>query len=182
MVSFYPKKNNYNMKLVLHIDLFLFLCSYSLMAQPPLKVKPISNAPEGFDRLFSKQVDIFGFAIFATRRTPDPKLLHAAGLLAQYLDNDNDGHPDNELVIKAIHKSKGTVLMSATKREAEKIDVHCPMERGICTCPYLGYRLPVCTGSICHIPNFHVYRHYTFERILPLLLPLLPLTPRISTH
>ena len=170
------------MKPVVHIGLLLFLCSYTVIAQSSLKVTPVDDAPQGFDRLFSKQVDIFGIAIFATRRTPDPKLLHAAGLLAQYLDNDNDGQPDNELVIKAIHKSKGAVLMSATKREAEKIDVHRYMERGICTCLYLGYRLPVCTGSICHIPNFHVYRHYTFERILPLLLPLLPLTPRISTH
>ena len=74
--------------------------------------------------MFSKQVDIFGSSIFATRRTPDQKLLHAAALLAQYLDNDNDGRPDNELVIKAIHKSKGAVVMSATKREVDTIDVH----------------------------------------------------------
>jgi len=124
MVSFYPKKNNYNMKLVLHIDLFLFLCSYSLMAQPPLKVKPISNAPEGFDRLFSKQVEIFGIFIFATRRTPDSKILHAAGLLAQYLDNDNDGQPDNELGLMAIRKNNGAVVMTETKREADKIEIY----------------------------------------------------------
>ena len=170
------------MKSLLYIGLFLFFGLYRLMAQPLFEVKPTNNAPQGFDRSFTKQVEIFGISIFATTKTPDSKILHTAGLLAQYLDNDNDGQPDNELVIKAIHKSKGAVLMSATKREAEKIDVHRYIERGICTCLYLGYRLPVCTGSICHIPNFRVYRHYTFARILPFLLPLLPLTPRISTH
>ena len=47
-----------------------------------------------------------------------------AGVLAQYLDNDSDGRPDNELVIQTIRKSKGTMVMSATERAAEKIDVH----------------------------------------------------------
>ena len=107
------------MKQVFHIGLLLFLCSYTVIAQSPLKVTPVDDAPKGFDRLFSKQVDIFGIAIFATRRTPDEKLLHAAGVLAQYLDNDSDGL-DNELVIQALRKSKGAVVMSATERAAER--------------------------------------------------------------
>ena len=94
------------------------------MAQPFFEVQPTNNAPQGFDRLFSKQVEIFGISIFATAKTPDSKILHAAGLLAQYLDNDDDGQPDNQLVIQAIHRSKGAVVMSATKQEADKIDVH----------------------------------------------------------
>lgn len=94
------------------------------MAQPLFEVKPTNNAPQGFDRLFTKQVEIFGISIFATTKTPDSKILHAAGLLAQYLDNDNDGQPDNQQVLKAIHRSKGAVVMSATKRETEKIDLH----------------------------------------------------------
>ena len=80
--------------------------------------------PQGFDRLFTKQVENFGISIFATAKKPDSKILHAAGLLSQYLDNDNDGQPDNQLVVEAIHRSKGTTVMSSTKREAEKIDLH----------------------------------------------------------
>jgi len=94
------------------------------MAQPLFEVQPTNNAPQGFDRLFTKQVEIFGISIFATAKTPDSKILHAAGLLAQYLDNDNDGQPDNQLVIEAIHRSKGAVVISATKQEADKIDLH----------------------------------------------------------
>ena len=94
------------MKSLLHIGLFLLFGLYSLMAQPLFEVQPTNNAPKGFDRLFTKQVEIFGISIFATAKTPDSKILHAAGLLAQYLDNDNDGQPDNQLVIEAIHRSK----------------------------------------------------------------------------
>ena len=112
------------MKSLLPIGLFLLFCSYNLIAQPLFEVQPTNNAPKGFDRLFTKQVEIFGISIFATAKTPDSKILHAAGLLAQYLDNDNDGQPDNQLVILAIHQSKGAVVMSATRREADKIDVH----------------------------------------------------------
>ena len=112
------------MKSLLPIGLFLLFCSYSLIAQPLFEVQPTNNAPKGFDRLFTKQVEIFGISIFATAKTPDSKILHAAGLLAQYLDNDNDGQPDNQLVIEAIHRSKGAVVMSATKQEADKIDLH----------------------------------------------------------
>ena len=61
------------MKSLLHIGLFLFFGLYSLMAQPFFEVQPTNNAPEGFDRLFSKQVEIFGVSIFATTKTPDYK-------------------------------------------------------------------------------------------------------------
>ena len=48
------------MKSLLPIGLFLLFCSYSLIAQPLFEVQPTNNAPKGFDRLFTKQVEIFG--------------------------------------------------------------------------------------------------------------------------
>lgn len=95
-----------------------------MRCQSTLKITSIHDAPKGFRRLFSKQVDVFGIQIFATRRTPQKKVLHAANVLAQYLDNDSDGHPDNELVIQAMRKSKGAVIMFATERAAEAVDIH----------------------------------------------------------
>ena len=75
--------------------------------------------------MLTKQVEIFGISIFATTtKKPDSKLLHATGLLAQYLDNDNDSQPDNQFVTQAIHQSKGAVVMSATRQESDEIDVH----------------------------------------------------------
>ncbi|MFK7820190.1 MAG: hypothetical protein AB8G99_15825 [Planctomycetaceae bacterium] len=70
---------------------------------------------------FSKQVDIFGVQVLATKDTPDDKLRHAANVMAQYLDNDEDGEPDNALVIEAMRKTQATLVMFATAREAERI-------------------------------------------------------------
>ena len=75
------------------------------MAQPSVEIKLTNNAPQGFDCLFSKQVEIFGISIFATAKTPDSNILHEAGLLAQYLDNENDRQPENQLAIQSIQWS-----------------------------------------------------------------------------
>ena len=62
----------------------------------PLKILPLSNdAPSGFLHVFKIQVSVFGIRVYATAETPNEKVLHAAHVLAQYLDNDEDGVPDN---------------------------------------------------------------------------------------
>ena len=40
--------------------------------------------------------------ILATDSTPDSKGIHTANVLAQCLDNDQDGDPDNEIVLDEI--------------------------------------------------------------------------------
>lgn len=112
------------MKQIPTIALLLFLCTGAVMGQSFLKIASVGDEPMGFDSLFSKRVGVFGITIFATRETPNEKVLHAANVLAQYLDNDSDGLPDNKLVIQAIRKSGGAVVMHATERAAEAVDVH----------------------------------------------------------
>jgi len=97
------------------------------MGESPLKIRTLGkSAPKGFARIFSKQADVFGITVFATAKTPDKKVLHAANVLAQYLDNNADGRPDNKLVIEAIRKSKGAVVMFSTERKANAVlrDIH----------------------------------------------------------
>jgi len=55
-------------------------------------LESIGDGP--FAEVFSKSVDVFGVMVVATDGVPDHKVLHAAGVLAQYLDNDEDGVPD----------------------------------------------------------------------------------------
>ena len=48
---------------------------------------------------FPKQAIVFGLKVIATEDTTDEKVLHAAKIMAQYLDNDEDGIVDNQAVV-----------------------------------------------------------------------------------
>jgi hypothetical protein len=67
--------------------------------------------------VFTKQVEVFGLHIYATNTTGDDKLLHAANVLAEYIDNDEDGMPDNPKIMKALIEGKGAIVMKKTDRE-----------------------------------------------------------------
>jgi len=66
---------------------------------------------------FTKQVEVFGLYIYATNTTGDDKLLHAANILAEYIDNDEDGSPDNPKIMDALLKRKGAIVMRKTEQE-----------------------------------------------------------------
>jgi len=71
---------------------------------------------------FEKYGEIFGIPFFATRGVTDDKLLHAMNIMAQYLDNDENGIPDNTLVLDELLKEEGGMIMFANHREAENSD------------------------------------------------------------
>ena len=81
-------------------------------AEPKPEVKSvdltISSSPI-LEKYFAKYVDVFGVPVYATSDVPDDKVLHAAQILAQYLDNDADGTPDNPLVVEKIKANNGGV-------------------------------------------------------------------------
>lgn len=70
---------------------------------------------------FTKKIMVLGVPIYATNTTRDEKLLHAAGVLAQFLDNDEDGEPDNPKIHQAILDTGGAIVMIATEDEFELI-------------------------------------------------------------
>ena len=45
--------------------------------------------------MFSQKVDVFGTLIVGTNDVQEDKLLHAAAIMAEYLDNDEDGVVDD---------------------------------------------------------------------------------------
>jgi len=88
-----------------------------------VEISPIPDELSVFARAgFSKYVGVFGVHVFATAGTADDKLLHAAGVLAQYLDNDEDGVPDNMLVVSHLVGRNAYLVMTADEREFERID------------------------------------------------------------
>ena len=76
----------------------------------------------GFEALFPKRIDVFGVQVRGTATMPDDKMLHAAHVLAEYLDNDADGLPDDALVAQKLRDSRAKLLMTATWEEWEDID------------------------------------------------------------
>ena len=81
--------------------LFLFLpISYSCHKPSPQEKK-----------LLPKNIKVFDLNIFGSATTSDLKIIHAAKIMAQYLDNDEDGIVDNKLVHEMLISRNATLLM-----------------------------------------------------------------------
>jgi len=73
------------------------------------------------DKYFSKYVSVFGVNVFATEETNDEKILHAARIIAQYLDNNEDGTVDNADVVEALVTKKASLVMAPTEDDLEDL-------------------------------------------------------------
>lgn len=70
----------------------------------------VSHSDAGFSK-FNRKVVVFGIDIYAVSKVEDAKLLHAANVMAQYLDNDEDGTVDNQLVLDKMLENKAYLVM-----------------------------------------------------------------------
>ena len=86
----------------------------------PLIIDDLPEEFKGAKKIYPKYVNVFGIHIFASKKVRDIKLLHAANIMAEYLDNNEDGTPDNPLVIKKMLKNNAAMLMSYTENEWER--------------------------------------------------------------
>jgi hypothetical protein len=59
----------------------------------------------------NRKVVVFGIDIYAVPNVSDSKLLHAANVMAQYLDNDEDGTVDNQKVLDQMLENKAFLIM-----------------------------------------------------------------------
>ena len=109
---------------ILSTALFLLRASVPVQADqnstPDFKIREGKN-----DRLprlktaLPRYVQVFGLFIQATNRVPDAKLLHAANIAADFLDNDQDGKPDNPKVNDKLWSEWSAVVMGHNERELE---------------------------------------------------------------
>ncbi len=70
---------------------------------------------------FPKQVDVFGVKILALERTPDKSINKAKSILSQWLDNDNDGNADNQLVVDSLVKNNCAMAMGKSIRKVDSV-------------------------------------------------------------
>lgn len=66
---------------------------------------------------FNRKVVVFGIDIYAAPKVEDKKLLHAANLMAQYLDNNEDGIIDNKLVVDKMKENKAFLFLWKTQND-----------------------------------------------------------------
>ncbi len=75
---------------------------------------------------FNRKVVVFGIDIYAVPVVEDAKLLHAANVMAQYLDNDEDGTVDDPLVLDNMIENKAYLVMWASESD---INITPPSDR-----------------------------------------------------
>ena len=76
----------------------------------------IKNTDAGLTN-FNRKVVVFGIDIYAVPKVEDIKLLHAANVMAQYLDNNEDGVIDNQAVMDKMLKNKAFLVMWANESD-----------------------------------------------------------------
>ena len=77
-------------------------------------------------RDFPKKINIFGINILASAKVEDSKIIHAAKIMAQYLDNDENGIVDNQAVVDKLVSVDATLIMFESELEAENSNYKIP--------------------------------------------------------
>lgn len=85
----------------------------------------VVNLDEGFSR-FNRKVVVFGIDLYAVPAVADLKLLHAANVLAQYLDNNEDGTVDNPIVLDHMLANKAFLVLW---KQEDDLDFDPPQDR-----------------------------------------------------
>ena len=84
-----------------------------------LSIKAVPSKYSEMGEHLPKYGEVFEIPFFASQRVSDAKLLHAMNIMAQYLDNDEDGTPDNLDVVDELINEQVGMIMFADENEAE---------------------------------------------------------------
>ena len=86
-------------------------CSFSTTTGNYFMIQDNSDSPGRAYNVFCKKVVVFGIAIYATCEVSDQELLHAANVMAQYLDNNEDEIVDNPLVLEKMLEAQSAITL-----------------------------------------------------------------------
>jgi hypothetical protein len=81
----------------------------------------VANTDAGLTS-FNRKIIVFGIDIYAVTGVEDSKLLHAANVMAQYLDNNEDGTVDNQLVLDKMLENKAYLIMWAKESDLNNVN------------------------------------------------------------
>lgn len=86
-----------------------------------LSISPIPGS-DPLVSYFAKRVVVFGVDIVATGTVADAKLLHAANIMAKYLDGNEDGVADNAAVADAMVANQALLVMFRNSSQLDASD------------------------------------------------------------
>ena len=100
-----------------------FAAVTAMAAAPDFRIGPVpAGRLKVFQKQFAQHLEVFGVHVFGTAATPPDKLRHVAVVLAEYLDNNEDGRPDNLLVLAELVKRDAFMAVTRNERALERLD------------------------------------------------------------
>ena len=78
-----------------HAEMAAMIPTFEILSEHPVECVNESNVVDIF-------IDVFGVYVIAPEDAPIEKVLHTANVLAQYIDNDEDGVPDDPKVLDIL--------------------------------------------------------------------------------
>ncbi len=83
-----------------------------------IQITGVGEPDKNYFKYFCKKTDVFGIKVYATENVDNDKILHAASILAEYLDNDEDGIIDNQRIVDKLIEKKAWILMAEDESES----------------------------------------------------------------
>ena len=83
-----------------------------------IQITGVGESDKNYFKYFCKKTDVFGIKVYATENVDNDKILHAASILAEYLDNDEDGIIDNQRIVDKLIEKKAWILMAEDELES----------------------------------------------------------------
>ena len=75
-----------------------------------LNIEPM-DTDDPLSAFFDREINVFGIRLVASSTVPNDKLSHAAHIMAEYLDNDEDGDVDDPPVVAAMRNRRAILVM-----------------------------------------------------------------------
>jgi len=100
--------------------LTILIFSFTQKSQDHFKIISNPNTSDKSLGVFSKYVDVFGCGIYAEKGVPDEKVLYAASIWAELLDNNEDGKVDDPFLLKVL-REKNAFMPIFLKEESSSM-------------------------------------------------------------
>jgi hypothetical protein len=105
------------MKKIAFIFVSFLILIFTSCRSEVAEVEKAANTPS-----IAKQIIVFDIHVYATDNVTDEKMLHAANVMAEYLDNDEDGVPDNQRVVDVLVEKNTALIMTYDEDEMHALD------------------------------------------------------------